>query len=616
MSREEADDDFREAAIRSGLLTRQTADAIERSAAEQGISFAEATAQSGALTAPQLEIVETLRRPGSVAPGYEIVSLLGQGGMGVVYRAKQLAFDRIVALKLVRISSANPSGLARFEQEARTIGRLVHPHIVTAFDFGQHAGRFFLALELVDGQDAERYVEQQPPLAELMVWHLIRQAASGLAYAAESGVIHRDIKPANLLLVTSPKGFPLPAGVPLVKIADFGLALLQDAADERTRLTMEHTTVGSPLYMAPEQLSGSRVDLRADIYALGATAYHLLSGQPPFAGLTLAQTYAQKLHGEPTPLARLRPDLSAPSIDLVEWLMRRDPNQRVADYAATMSAIDTVLASLGGTSWATGQVTPLALDAKPPASVVPERVPSGPTRRRWLVLAAIAAWVIIATAVTGYVFLTPTNLPAGPRNWQPTGWGVHCFNGRDLNGWQTLGGNWIPGQDDGEGGRVLAGSGQIAYLSLVKTGNGSREPLAGFRLLALASLQTATAIELQFGLSPTQPINSANRYVLRITEQRMQVGQRAADAGPLNKTLTESESTFPRDVPMEWRLERQAHEWLLFVDGNLLTAIPDAAASQPVFLLAAERPAGRPEARAWFSDIELEELAPPAMGTQ
>jgi eukaryotic-like serine/threonine-protein kinase len=611
MSTLAAENDFREAAIRSGLLTRQTADAIERSAAEQGISFAEATAQSGALTAPQLEIIETLRRPGSVAPGYEIVSLLGEGGMGVVYRAKQLAFDRIVALKLVRIAAANPSGLARFEQEARTIGRLVHPHIVTAFDFSQHAGRFFLALELVDGQDAERYIEQHAPLAEAMVWHLIRQAASGLAYAAESGVIHRDIKPANLLLVTSPKGFPLPAGVPLVKIADFGLALLQDAADDRTRLTMEHTTVGSPLYMAPEQLSGSRVDLRADIYALGATAYHLLSGQPPFAGLTLAQTYAQKLHGEPTPLARLRADLSPPTVDLVEWLMRRDPDQRVADYAAVITAIDTVLASFGGTSSASGRVTPSALDAKPPAVIAPERAPSGPTRRRWLVLAAIAAWVLIATAVTGYVFLAPTTLPAGPRNWQPTGWGVNCFNGRNLDGWRTLAGNWIPGQDDGEGGRVLAGSGQIAY-PLVKTGSGSRTPLLGFRLLALASLRTATAIELQFGLNPTQPVNTANRYVLRMSESRIQLGQRASDAGPLDKLLRETESTVPRDVPVEWKLERQADEWLVFVDGNLLAAIPDSADSQPVFLFAAERPAGQPDALAWFSDIELEELAPPA----
>ncbi|HUQ71370.1 MAG TPA: serine/threonine-protein kinase, partial [Planctomycetaceae bacterium] len=499
-----ADDDFLHAAVRSGLLTRQTADELQRTAADRGVSAAEALVQSGALTAAQLELIDLLRRPNDVAPGYELVSLLGEGGMGVVYRARQKSFDRIVALKLVRIAAANPSGLARFEQEARTIGRLVHPHIVTAFDFGQHAGRFYLALELVDGQDAEQYIEQQPPLAEDVVWQLIRQAASGLSYAAEMGVIHRDIKPANLLLVTPPKGFPLPAGVPLVKIADFGLALLQDSVDDRTRLTMEHTTVGSPLYMAPEQLSGSRVDLRADIYALGATAYHLLTGQPPFAGLTLAQTYAQKLHGEPTPTAQLRPTLSTETIVLVEALMRRDPDQRVANYGAVMAAIDAVVRPASGVISQSQRETKPAMDAARP-TVRPQ-----PSRWRWLIIALSFLWLVIAGGLGAYLVLSPTTPAPGPRNWQPTGWGVNCFNGRDLDGWQIVSGNWLPGQEDDEGGHVLAGSGAIAY-PLFKVVDGKPQPLTGFRLLALVTLQTASAAELQFGLSANGSAANAER---------------------------------------------------------------------------------------------------------
>jgi len=609
-----ADDDFLHAAVRSGLLTRQTADDLQRTAAERGVSAAEALVQSGALTVAQLELIDMLRRPGDVAPGYEIVSLLGEGGMGVVYRARQKAFDRIVALKLVRIAAANPSGLARFEQEARTIGRLVHPHIVTAFDFGQHAGRFYLALELVDGQDAEQYIEQQPPLAEDVVWPLIRQAASGLSYAAEMGVIHRDIKPANLLLVTPPKGFPLPPGVPLVKIADFGLALLQDSVDERTRLTMEHTTVGSPLYMAPEQLSGSRVDLRADIYALGATAYHLLTGQPPFAGLTLAQTYAQKLHGEPTPIARLRPTLSTGTIELVEALMRRDPDQRLANYGAVMAAIDAISESVGvaGAGPTNGREAPVSAR---PTGASPKRLqPRPPTVRFWKGALALSG-LIIAVGLGAYIALSPGGPPPGPRNWQPTGWGVNCFNGRDLDGWKIASGNWLPGQEDDEGGHVLAGSGVIAY-PLLKIVDGKPQPLAGFRLLALVTLQTASAAELQFGLHADGSAATAERCVVRLTERHVQVGRRNSDSGPLPTNLIDKDLPFDREAPLEVKLERQAHEWLVYFEGELLTAIPDASPSRPVFLLAAEKSPGQTDARAWFSDITLEELAAPVTRTQ
>ena len=172
---------------------------------------------------------------------------------------------------------------SRFEQEAQTVARLIHPHIITAFDFGKHAGRLYFAMEYVEGEDAERYVKRLHPLDERQVWMLIRQAASGLAHAAESGIVHRDIKPANMLLVTPPKGFPLPPGVPMVKIADFGLAFLSAEVNDRTRLTSEQSTLGSPHYMAPEQLNaGGVVDFRADLYSLGASAFHLLAGRAPF----------------------------------------------------------------------------------------------------------------------------------------------------------------------------------------------------------------------------------------------------------------------------------------------------------------------------------------------
>src|SRR5262249_41597367 len=157
------------------------------------------------------------------------------------------------------------SFLSRFEQEARAIGRMQHPHIVSAYDFGRHAGRLYLAMEFVEGENLDQFIVRRGPLDEATAWGLARQAVAGLAHASRLGIVHRDVKPANLLLVTAEPGLGLAAGLPLVKITDFGLAFLTEEADSRTRLTSTNAAVGSPHYMAPEQLSGELVDHRADI---------------------------------------------------------------------------------------------------------------------------------------------------------------------------------------------------------------------------------------------------------------------------------------------------------------------------------------------------------------
>ncbi len=187
---------------------------------------------SGALSATQVDAAKTLCNPEDVIPGYRIESLLGQGGMGVVYRAEQLNLRRQVAIKTILVSRmGDQNALHRFEREAQTIGQLRHPNIITAFDFGRHGGRFYLALELVDGEDLSVRIKKNGPFDEATSPGLIRQAAAGLAHAATNHVVHRDIKPANLILVDPPEGYPLPSGMPMVKIADFGLALLQSDVD-------------------------------------------------------------------------------------------------------------------------------------------------------------------------------------------------------------------------------------------------------------------------------------------------------------------------------------------------------------------------------------------------
>jgi serine/threonine protein kinase len=153
-------------------------------------------------------------------------------------------------------------------------------------------------------------------LDEATAWGLARQVAAGLAHAARQGVVHRDIKPANVLLVDPPEGFPLPPGLPLVKIADFGLVLLTETSETKTRLTSDNATVGSPQYMAPEQFEGSTVDARADIHALGLTVEYMLTGRVPFAGKNLSQIVGEKLGGGGPTLCDLQPGLSAATYDL------------------------------------------------------------------------------------------------------------------------------------------------------------------------------------------------------------------------------------------------------------------------------------------------------------
>src|SRR5262249_10994866 len=160
-----------------------------------------------------------------------------------------------VALKMVLVNRlADVGAIRRFEQEAQVVAQLSHPNVVAAYDFGRHEGRVYFAMELVLGEDVQKLVRRQGSLDEWTAWGLGRQAAAGLAHAWQRKIVHRDIKPGNLLLLEPPAGFPLPAGLPLVKIADFGLTQLVASANEAPRLTSIGTAVGSPHYMSPEQL--------------------------------------------------------------------------------------------------------------------------------------------------------------------------------------------------------------------------------------------------------------------------------------------------------------------------------------------------------------------------
>jgi serine/threonine protein kinase len=203
---------------------------------------------------------------------YEVLSLIGRGGMGAVYRARQRSLDRLVAIKVLpQEAGADENFATRFQNEARLLARLQHPNIVAVHDSGATAdGHLFLVMELVEGGDLAQMI-RAGRLSPLQSLDIVARVCDALQYAHQRGIIHRDIKPSNILLSAD--------GV--VKVADFGLAKLHEDGDPASAPTLTGTVMGTPEYMAPEQRLGGAVDQRADIYSLGVLIYEMLTGQVP-----------------------------------------------------------------------------------------------------------------------------------------------------------------------------------------------------------------------------------------------------------------------------------------------------------------------------------------------
>jgi serine/threonine protein kinase len=229
-------------------------------------------------------------------PRYEVLELIGRGGMGAVYKARHKVMNRLVALKILSPQLlCSATAIERFRREVQVAARLTHPNIVTAFDADQVGDTHFLVMEFIDGTDLANYVEKKGPLPVTYACHFIRQAALGLQHAHDRGMVHRDIKPHNLLVT--------PQGV--VKVTDFGLARLAREAASAGGLTAENVLMGTADYIAPEQAHDPHsADIRADIYSLGCTLFHLLTGKPPFAGVNAVQKIARHLV-DPIPLDEL-----------------------------------------------------------------------------------------------------------------------------------------------------------------------------------------------------------------------------------------------------------------------------------------------------------------------
>jgi serine/threonine protein kinase len=266
-------------------------------------------------------------------PGYEILEEIGRGGMGVVYKARQVQLNRLIALKMMLAGThAGPEELVRFRIEAQAAARLDHPNIVRVYDFGEHKGLPYFSMELVlGGSLARKMCGQLWPITAAA--HLVQTLAAAIHHAHQHDVIHRDLKPANVLLNAD--------GVP--KITDFGLAKRLDSS---TDLTGIGRILGTARYMAPEQAAG---DVRAigpatDVHGLGVILYELLTGRPAFDGNTLLDTLEQVRSCEPTSPMLVRPEVPAGLEAVCMRCLRKDPVRRYATAEALAGELQSLLA--------------------------------------------------------------------------------------------------------------------------------------------------------------------------------------------------------------------------------------------------------------------------------
>jgi len=325
-----------------------------------------------------------------VAGRFRIETVLGVGGMGVVYRATDNALGVPVALKLLRPElAARNDAFERFRQELLLARQVSSPHVVRIHDLAEHEGRWLISMDFVEGESLDRRLDRDGALPIEDALRITRDIAQGLSAAHDKGVIHRDLKPANILLDAQGAAF----------ISDFGVA----RSLAGTGMTATGAVVGTPEYLSPEQARGIAVDARSDLYALGLILYEMLVGKPPFSGGTVAEILAQRLVRSPEPVSRDRPDTPAWVARLVDKLLRPQPAHRFADARAVVAAIDRrevarelrltrglglgiaavlVVAALGGGWWWSQQhATPVAAvaDSRPLRRllVLPIDVPAG-----------------------------------------------------------------------------------------------------------------------------------------------------------------------------------------------------------------------------------------------
>ncbi|HEX6575210.1 MAG TPA: protein kinase [Gemmatimonadaceae bacterium] len=328
---------------------------------------------------------------------YKIVELVGEGAMGTVYRATDSVLGRAVAIKVMNAEIARQKDhRQRFLREAQAAGSLQHPNVVTIYDLGELDGHLFIAMEFVHGRDLEKLMTGPEPLKLGEKLDIIVDVLMGLSYAHKHGIIHRDIKPANIRVGDDGHA----------KIMDFGVAHLASSDMTKTGLV-----VGTPSYMAPEQVTGGKSVPGTDLFAVGAVLYHLLTGSKPFEGPTLQSLFYRIVTDMPKPLDQVKPGLPAALNAVIQKAMAKEPEQRYASALDMANAIIAVRAELSGNAFAS--TVSLSHSGENAAVVPPPEVPTltaSSTRLPWKPVAAAAAG--IAVLLIGWMAVKGSDKPS------------------------------------------------------------------------------------------------------------------------------------------------------------------------------------------------------------
>ena len=342
-------------------------------------------AAAGDMVAPPMEVFGR----------YQLHERIGQGGMGVVYRAFDTVLERVVALKLVQAPTELDAELReRFFREARAAGHLSHPNIVTIYDLGEHDGRPYIAMEYLDGEDLQKRLARPERMSLRHRLDLAIEICQSIEYAHSRGIVHRDLKPANIYLAESGSA----------KILDFGLARLMTS-----QLTQSNMLMGTLNYMAPEQVRGERADQRSDIFSMGVVLYELFGGRRAFEGDSVASTLYKILEVTPEPLSRIDPGLPLDLTVIVERAMAKLRDERYSE----MTSLRVDLETFRQQHLAAGPVTPVATPLTPgrasvtaanaetvvkPSGVAPSIAAAPASRSRSGVAVAVAAGALVLTA--------------------------------------------------------------------------------------------------------------------------------------------------------------------------------------------------------------------------
>ena len=378
--------DFCALVLRSELVPRSTLDIYLTRLKTNGsfptdvAGLAAAAIRDGLLTEFQARLIlQGKWRNFFLGGKYKVLEPLGAGGMGTVFLCEHRHMRRRVAVKVLPPDMAGPEQILQFQREAQAVAMLDHPNIVRAFDVSREGGLHFLVMEFIDGASLQYLVDSRGPLPIGRAVNYVAQAALGLQHAHENGLVHRDVKPSNLMLDW--------AGT--VKVLDLGLARFARSPDHVAQLGDSKTVVGTADYLAPEQALNSNVDGRADVYGLGAVAFFLLTGKPPFDGGNLAQKLIRHQTEAAARVNEVRADVPAGLADVVARMLAKDPAGRPQTPALVIAELRPWVAD----------VPPPTPEEMPPARYAPETDVDTKARHSTMALVSKSSRALLRTMI-------------------------------------------------------------------------------------------------------------------------------------------------------------------------------------------------------------------------